>query len=111
MGENIYMEDPESLDAEVERFVAEACGDPVAATEHGGLLGGYAHHVLGYVKAARAGRNVHLMSYDRLHVQIEAEIAGLATFLGVQLSSDEIASITEKASFDAMKQEVKSKEQ
>jgi len=75
------------------------------------LLGGYAHHVVEYVKAARAGRNVHLMSYDRLHVQTDAEIAALAMFLGKPLSDDEVASVRQRASFDAMKKEAKGKEE
>mmetsp|Transcript_103510 Transcript_103510/g.259510 ORF Transcript_103510/g.259510 Transcript_103510/m.259510 type:complete len:361 (-) Transcript_103510:60-1142(-) len=108
---NPFMEAPESLDLDIDRFVAEASADPVVATEGGGVLGGYAHHVLEYVKAARAGRNVHLMSYDRLHVQTDAEISSLAMFLGVTLSDDEVTSIRKQASFDVMKEEAKSKDE
>lgn len=97
------MMEPETIDSAVDRWVAGGSFDKVKNTEAGAVYGGYMYHVKGYVDAAKAGRKIHFMNYDRLQLDTDGEICKLARFLGVTLTPERIAEVKEQASFNSMK--------
>lgn len=95
--------DPPPFDVFVKRFLSEAETDTAKATAGGAMYGGYAAHVLEFVAAAKAGANIHLMSYENLHADPDFEISALAKFLGKELTGDKITAVREASSFKSMK--------
>jgi len=99
---NPFIETPPTLEAFAEAFIAGASLDVETSTKGGAYLGGYATHVLQYVKAARAGGKIYLMSYDRLLENPHTEIAGLAKFLGADLDAEGLEAVRSQGSFASM---------
>mmetsp|Transcript_70463 Transcript_70463/g.147535 ORF Transcript_70463/g.147535 Transcript_70463/m.147535 type:complete len:319 (-) Transcript_70463:69-1025(-) len=101
---------PESLEAFAAQFLTGASTDRSITYEGRAPFGGLADHYLRYVEAARSGRNIHLMSYERLTASPQEEITRLAKFLGKEIGSSEAASIAEQSSFKSMKAEAEEKD-
>lgn len=107
---NPFVADEPDLAEFVDKFVAGADLDITKATQDGAVLGGYASHVHAYAAAAKAGRNIYVVSYDRMQAAPEHEIDILAKFLGRSLTSDQISDVRARASFKSMQEEAKNKE-
>lgn len=107
---NPWIKTPSSLEEFAETFLAGASLDRTIVTAAGAVQGGYAAHVMDYVKAARGGANIYIASYDRLQARPIEEITALAEFLGVHLSPEIAEEVRQKGSFSSMKAEAKGKE-
>lgn len=107
---NEWIQNEPDLEVFLQQFVAGAKTDVAEATAAGAMIGGYAAHVHGYVEAAKAGRRIHFMSYDRLHTSPKEEIQSLAEYLCAPLSDEEMALVHGQSGFAAMKAETRAKE-